>query len=120
MLISSIITFIISNAFTKPIKKLNEIALCMSNLDFSKKYDVLTNDEIGTLGTSINKLSENLEKTIQNLKEANIDLEKDVEEKSKLNEMRSQFISDVSHGLKTPIALIQGYAEGLVDGIIYF
>ena len=118
VLISSIITFIISNAFTKPIKKLNEIALCMSNLDFSKKYDVLTNDEIGTLGTSINKLSENLEKTIQNLKEANIDLEKDVEEKSKLNEMRSQFISDVSHELKTPIALIQGYAEGLVDGII--
>ena len=90
----------------------------MANLDFSKKYEVITNDEIGTLGTSINKLSDKLEKTIQNLKEANIDLEKDVEEKSKLNEMRSQFISDVSHELKTPIALIQGYAEGLVDGIV--
>ena len=45
-------------------------------------------------------------------------MEKDVEEKSKLNEMRSQFISDISHELKTPIALIQGYAEGLVDGIL--
>ena len=118
VIVSSIITFIISKAFTKPIKKLNEIALSMSNLDFSKKYDVITDDEIGTLVKSINKLSESLEKTIQNLKEANIDLEKDVEEKSKLNEMRSQFISDVSHELKTPIALIQGYAEGLVDGII--
>ena len=118
VLISSIITFLISRAFTKPIKELNEIALSMSNLDFSKKYEVITNDEIGTLGASINKLSENLESTIQNLKEANIDLEKDVEEKSKLNEMRSQFISDVSHELKTPIALIQGYAEGLVDGVV--
>lgn len=118
VIISSFITFIVSKAFTKPIKELNEIALSMSNLDFSKKYNVVTNDEIGTLGNSINKLSENLEKTIQNLKEANIDLEKDVEEKSKLNEMRSQFISDVSHELKTPIALIQGYAEGLVDGVI--
>lgn len=118
VIISSFITFIVSKAFTKPIKELNEIALSMSNLDFSKKYDVVTNDEIGTLGNSINKLSDNLEKTIQNLKEANIDLEKDVEEKSKLNEMRSQFISDVSHELKTPIALIQGYAEGLVDGVI--
>lgn len=118
VLISSIITFVISKAFTKPITELNDIALSMANLDFSKKYEVTTNDEIGTLGASINKLSSNLEKTIQSLKEANIDLEKDVEEKSKLNEMRTQFISDVSHELKTPIALIQGYAEGLVDGIL--
>lgn len=118
VIISSIITFLISKAFTKPIKELNEIALSMSNLDFSKKYEVITNDEIGMLGNSINKLSDSLKSTIQNLKEANIDLEKDVEEKSKLNEMRSQFISDISHELKTPIALIQGYAEGLVDGIV--
>jgi len=118
VLISSIITFLISKAFTKPIKELNTIALNIANLDFSKKYEVSTNDEIGTLGNSINKLSDNLQKTIQDLKAANIDLEKDVEEKSKLNEMRSQFISDVSHELKTPIALIQGYAEGLVDGIL--
>lgn len=118
VIISSLITFIISRAFTRPIKELNDIALSMSNLDFSKKYEVTTTDEIGALGTSINKLSDNLEKTIKDLKLANIDLEKDVEEKSKLNEMRSQFISDVSHELKTPIALIQGYAEALVDGIL--
>ncbi|MBR4110697.1 MAG: HAMP domain-containing protein [Clostridia bacterium] len=117
LLISCIVTLIVSKAFTKPIKELNIIAEKMSNLDFSQKYTVTTQDEIGTLGNSINKLSENLEKTIQDLKEANIDLEKDIEEKSKLNEMRSQFISDVSHELKTPIALIQGYAEGLSDGI---
>jgi len=118
ILISSIITYFVSKAFTRPILELNDIAQKMSNLDFSKKYNADTNDEIGALGTSINKLSNNLEKTIQDLKEANIDLEKDVEEKSKLSEMRNQFISDVSHELKTPIALIQGYAEGLNDGII--
>ena len=118
IIISSIITFILSKALTKPILELSDIAEKMSNLDFSKKYNVETTDEIGTLGTSINKLSESLEKTIADLKEANIDLEKDVEEKSKLSEMRNQFISDVSHELKTPIALIQGYAEGLNDGIV--
>ena len=118
IIISSIITYVVSKAFTQPILELNDIAQKMSNLDFSKKYDVVTQDEIGALGTSINKLSNNLEKTIQDLKEANIDLEKDVEEKSKLSEMRNQFISDVSHELKTPIALIQGYAEGLNDGIV--
>ena len=118
ILISSIITFVVSKAFTKPIMELNDIANKMSNLDFSKKYNVETSDEIGTLGASINKLSDNLEKTIEDLKQANIELEKDVEETSKISEMRNQFISDVSHELKTPIALIQGYAEGLNDGIV--
>ena len=45
-------------------------------------------------------------------KKDNIDLERDIEKKSKIDEMRKQFISDVSHELKTPISLIQGYAEG--------
>ncbi len=62
-------------------------------------------------------MSETLEKTIKQLRSSNIELEKDIEEKSKTDEMRKQFISDVSHELKTPIALIQGYAEGLVENV---
>lgn len=114
---SSVFAFVISKTFTKPIKELNTIAKNMSELDFSKEYEITSNDEIGTLGQSINHLSESLKTKIEELNEANIELEKDVEQKSKLAEMRSQFISDVSHELKTPIALIQGYAEGLIDGI---
>lgn len=118
IVISSVITYFLSKAFTKPVLELSDIANKMSNLDFSKKYNVETNDEIGTLGESINKLSDNLETTIKDLQKANMELEKDVEETSKISEMRNQFISDVSHELKTPIALIQGYAEGLNDGIV--
>ena len=118
LLISAVLGFVISNTFTKPIKELNTISKKMSNLDFSQKYEVVTDDEIGMLGTSINTLSANLEKTICELKKANLELEKDIEETSKIAEMRNQFISDVSHELKTPIALIQGYAEGLTDGIV--
>lgn len=62
-------------------------------------------------------MSETLEKTIKQLRNSNIELEKDIEEKSRTDEMRKQFISDVSHELKTPIALIQGYAEGLVENV---
>lgn len=62
-------------------------------------------------------MSETLEKTINQLRNSNIELEKDIEEKSKTDEMRKQFISDVSHELKTPIALIQGYAEGLLENV---
>lgn len=112
------ITFI-TQRFTKPIEELNDIANEMSNLNFKRKYRINdSEDEINELGKSINTLSDKLEDTIHKLKLSNAELEKDIEEKSKIDEMRKQFISDVSHELKTPIALIQGYAEGLVDGVI--
>ena len=97
---------------------LNKIAKKMANLDFSYKY-IGTNadDEINNLGKSINVMSDKLEKTINQLRETNLELEKDIEEKSKIDEMRKSFISDVSHELKTPIALIQGYSEGLLENV---
>lgn len=111
------ITFI-TEWFTKPIEELNEIANEMSNLDFKRKYRIHdTGDEIDELGKSINTLSDKLEDTIHQLQINNSELEKDIEEKSKIDDMRKQFISDVSHELKTPIALIQGYAEGLVENV---
>ena len=118
LVLSSGLAFFISKRFTKPIYELNAITKKMSNLDFSTKYTVTSDDEIGMLGNSINSLSENLENKIKELREANMELEKDIEETSKIVEMRSQFISDVSHELKTPISLIQGYAEGLADGVV--
>lgn len=118
ILIAGIIASIISRKFTQPITELNKIATNMSKLDFSKKYiEKDTDDEINNLGKSINLMSEKLETTIKQLRETNVELEKDIEEKSKIDEMRKQFISDVSHELKTPIALIQGYAEGLVENV---
>ena len=62
-------------------------------------------------------MSDKLERTIKQLRSNNNQLEKDIEEKAKIDEMRKTFISDVSHELKTPIALIQGYAEGLVENV---
>lgn len=117
-IIGVIAIFSITEHFTKPIEELNGIANGMANLDFSKKYRINdSEDEINELGRSINTLSDKLEDTIKELKQNNIELEKDIEQRSKIDEMRKQFISDVSHELKTPIALIQGYAEGLIDNV---
>ena len=58
-----------------------------------------------------------MEETITELKRANNQLQKDIEQKEKIEDMRNEFLGNVSHELKTPIALIQGYAEGLRDGI---
>lgn len=118
ILIAAIIVTVVSRKFTDPILELNSIAKKMSNLDFSHKYRITDgDDEINNLGKSINTMSDKLERTINQLRSTNIELEKDVEEKSKINEMRTTFISDVSHELKTPIALIQGYSEGLIENV---
>ena len=118
IILGGITVSIVSRRFSKPIEQLNEIAEKMSNLDFSQKYIISENkDEIDNLGMSINKLSDKLENTIKQLKTTNLELEKDVEEKSHIDEMRKSFISDVSHELKTPIALIQGYSEGLIENV---
>ena len=118
ILIASIMVTIVSKKFTEPILELNNIAKRMSNLDFSQKYKVTNaRDEINDLGRSINTMSDKLERTIKQLRNSNIELERDIEEKSKIDEMRKTFISDVSHELKTPIALIQGYSEGLLENV---
>ena len=118
ILIAAVIVSYVSRKFTDPILELNDIAKKMSNLDFSHKYRIKdVDDEINNLGRSINVMSDKLERTINQLRNSNIELEKDIEEKSKIDEMRKGFISDVSHELKTPIALIQGYSEGLLENV---
>ena len=89
----------------------------MADLDFDAKYTSGGSNEIGVLGENFNRMSERLEQTISNLKEANYKLQKDIEQKEKRENMRSEFLGNVSHELKTPIALIQGYAEGLKEGV---
>ena len=118
LLISAFIASYISKKFTEPIVQLNDITNKMARLDFSQKYRIIdTDNEINELGKNINTMSDKLETTIMQLRENNSELEKDIEEKSKIDDMRKQFISDVSHELKTPIALIQGYAEGLIENV---
>jgi len=117
-IISSFAVVFIAKRFADPIIHLSDIASAMAKFDFSKKYTDNDDSEIGVLGSSINKLSEKLESTISELKSANAKLLSDIEEKTKLDEMRKNFISNVSHELKTPIALISGYAEGLKENVI--
>lgn len=118
IIIAALAVSIISRKFAEPILELNDITKHMAKLDFSKKYRISDSDnEINELGKNINTMSDKLEGTIKQLRDNNRELEKDIEEKSKIDEMRKQFISDVSHELKTPIALIQGYAEGLVENV---
>lgn len=118
VIVSAVIVSIVSRRFSNPILEISNIAKKMANLDFSQKYiPSESNDEFDELGKSINVMSDKLEETINELRKNNDELERDIKQKSRIDEMRTQFISDVSHELKTPIALIQGYAEGLVENV---
>ena len=114
----AIAMYLYSRQFTKPIEDMAKAANQMSHLDFDMKVPTGSDDELGRLGNSINELSSMLELTISELKTANNELQKDIEQKVQIDEMRKEFLSHVSHELKTPIALIQGYSEGLKDNIL--
>lgn len=118
IILGSIAILVVSTQFTKPIKDMAGIADKMAQLDFDAKINLNTRDELELLGNSMNTLSETLESTIGDLKCANLELQKDIEKKEQIDEMRKEFLSHVSHELKTPIALIQGYAEGLSENIL--
>lgn len=115
--ITVIITFLITKMITSPILQLAEISNKMGKLDFTARYDGKRSDEIQTLGQNMNYMSDRLKKAISKLQEANEVLKEDIKRKEAIDEMRKDFIANVSHELKTPIALIQGYAEGLNEGL---
>lgn len=117
IIVITILMIILTRRYTIPMLQLAAISKQMSELDFDVKYEGHHNDELGVLGDSMNEMSDKLEKAITELKTANLELEKDIKQKEEVDELRKEFISNVSHELKTPIALIQGYAEGLEEGI---
>lgn len=109
--------YVATGAVVRPVNRLALIAKKMSVLDFSEKYEGDSSGEIEVLGNAMNQMSSELEKTINDLKEANAKLQEDIDLKERIDEMRKDFISNVSHELKTPIAIIEGYAEGLTEGM---
>ncbi len=120
IIIGSVLLIYLTNKITRPILQLSDISSEMKDLNFEAKYHSKekNKNELDILGDNINELSETLETTIKELKTANNELKQDIARKEEIDEMRREFLSNVSHELKTPIALIQGYAEGLDEGVI--
>ena len=110
LIIGVLLMLAVSRSFTRPIRALSRVAGSVARLDFSDRYTGRGHDELDELGNSINAMSQALENTVRQLQEDN-------ERKTKESEARKAFIANVSHELKTPIALIQTYAEGLREGI---
>ncbi len=119
IIICAFVSLFMANQISQPLKELTALSKRMAGLEFNARYVSKRGGtrEIEELGNHMNELSDTLDDTITKLKKANTELQHDIEKKEEIDEMRKEFLSNVSHELKTPLALIQGYAEGLRDGI---
>ncbi|WP_018754518.1 sensor histidine kinase [Paenibacillus terrigena] len=109
--------FLFSRMISNPLVKLNHAAKRLAKLDFSVRTDMKREDEIGELAQTFDYLATELHDTMGELQEANDQLQLDIEKEKQLERMRKRFVANVSHELKTPISLIQGYAEALRDNV---
>ncbi|MGN0570738.1 MAG: ATP-binding protein [Candidatus Fimenecus sp.] len=112
LLLALFVVYFYSKRFTKPLIEMRNVTKKIAETDFSHKCTAETRDEIGELASSINQLSDSLEATLADLSEKNRKLQSDIEHEQRVDKMRKDFISNVSHELKTPISIVQGYAEG--------
>ncbi len=113
LLLGAVAAVLLARSFTRPVRRLSGMAARMAQLDFSDRYIGTGNDELAELGYSLNTVSETLEHNLSELKTANAHLQNDRDRQARQAEAQAHFIRNVSHELKTPIALIQSYAEGL-------
>lgn len=121
-LVVCFVGIVYATVFTKkmmePVHEMNRLAKRMASLDFEASYRTREHpNELDELGEHLNDLSGALEKNIAKLKKANADLRADLKIREENEKMRQEFLSNVSHELKTPLALILGYAEGLVSDV---
>lgn len=117
-LVALIMSSIISKHFTTPIKNITVATDKIKELDFDTSVHVNSNDELGTLSNNINQMNTTLKSAFNDLSVANLDLQSEINERSKLDNKRKELLNSVSHELKTPLSILQGYAEALNSGVI--
>lgn len=116
LLLSALSAFVCSKVIVTPIAKLSEISKRMISLDKGWKCDVKNNDEIGVLASSLNTMATRLYETMQELTNANQQLNNDIERFKLLEEQRRDFFAAISHELKTPLTILKGQIENMILG----
>lgn len=102
--LSVILSLFFALSFTKPLNKMKSSALLLAEGDYTAKTGVRQKDEIGELAGTIDILSERLSDAKQ--------------ESDRLDKLRRDFVSNISHELKTPVTVIRGSLEALCDGVV--
>lgn len=97
LVVGLIASYLLARSITTPLRKLSAAAMEIERGNFAQKVPVNSKDEVGSLALIFNKMSETLDSN---------------------NKLRQQFLANIAHELRTPLAVIQGHLEGMIDGII--
>lgn len=113
-LVGAVLALQFAGHIVQPIKAIDEAAQRIAKQDFSSPIPLPRfHDELYRLSGNVNQMSKQLERDMDELTRANRQLEADIEQKQRIDQMRKEFLSNVSHELKTPLAIITSYAEML-------
>jgi len=112
-----ILSILISLNISRPIKKINKYAKDISNLNFSTSLSLKRHDEFRQLNSSLNEMTYNLKKTYAELQQANNQLAKDIDFEKQQEEKKRTLIMTINHEIKTPLAIMKGMIEGMIDGV---
>ncbi|SDD72586.1 sensor histidine kinase [Sporomusa acidovorans] len=90
-------SYVLARSITTPLRKLSAAAIEIERGNFAQKVSVNSKDEVGNLALIFNRMAETLDSN---------------------NKLRQQFLANIAHELRTPLAIIQGHLEGMIDGVI--
>lgn len=113
--IAFVLLVLVSATITKPIIKMSKITQKISKMQFDEKCEVKGQDELAELAKNVNAMSDQIEAYLNVLIEKNEILKKDLDRQEENERLRRQFVANVSHDFKTPLALIQAYCEVLKE-----
>ena len=116
-IISIFLIYLLSRRLTKPHKSIVQVASRISNLDFSRRCPPAGTRELNDLSCSINGMSDRLQTAVTDLRQTNDRLQVELEKRIRQQRLTTELLANLSHDLKTPIAIISGYAEGLQEGV---
>ncbi|WP_244833742.1 HAMP domain-containing sensor histidine kinase [Clostridium sp. BJN0001] len=117
-IILMVIAIIFADRFTKPIIEITKKTQKITELDFSDPILIKSGDELEILAQSVNNLSEKISSSLDELNKKNKSLIEYIDKEKKNDELKREFVSSVSHELKSPISVIWGYAQMLCKHLI--
>lgn len=109
LVLAAALSFWYTKRVSRPLINLRNAAETMADANYSVRVPVLSDDEIGSVSRAFNSMADQLEKEVSELGEQNTRL-------AMLQEMRSEFVANVSHELKTPLTSIRGFVDTLRSG----
>ena len=115
--VTLLLAYALSQVITRRHRRLRLVAARVANLDFSQRCPPAITAETDELGQIINSMADTLKENITALREANEQLQVELAEHTRQQQITADLIANLSHDLKTPIAIISGYAEGLLEGV---